>query len=65
MSLISIYFKLAKTTAFQDFFLRKNVLFVYLQGVREYSEPIGLETKVKCDLVVIGSVAITKTGKYY
>lgn len=32
------------------------------QGVREYSEPIGLETKVKCDLVVIGSVAITKTG---
>lgn len=32
------------------------------QGVREYSEPIGLETKVKCDLIVIGSVAVTKAG---
>ncbi|CAG2216859.1 uncharacterized protein LOC143053441 [Mytilus galloprovincialis] len=32
------------------------------QGVREHSEPIGLDTKIKVDLVVIGSVAVTKTG---
>lgn len=32
------------------------------QGVREYSEHIGLENKVKIDLVIIGSVAVTKTG---
>lgn len=34
-----------------------------LQGLKEYSVPIGLEAKVKVDLVVIGSVAVSKEGK--
>lgn len=33
-----------------------------LQGLKEYSVPIGLEAKVKVDLVVIGSVAVSKEG---
>ncbi|XP_060069132.1 methenyltetrahydrofolate synthase domain-containing protein-like [Ylistrum balloti] len=32
------------------------------QGVREHSEPIGLDDKVKVDLIVIGSVAVSKEG---
>uniref|UniRef100_A0A194AJT7 Methenyltetrahydrofolate synthase domain-containing protein n=1 Tax=Pinctada fucata TaxID=50426 RepID=A0A194AJT7_PINFU len=32
------------------------------QGLKEYSVPIGLEAKVKVDLVVIGSVAVSKEG---
>ena len=37
-------------------------LFTY-QGVREYSKPISLEDKVKIDLVIVGSVAVSKSGK--
>jgi hypothetical protein len=33
------------------------------QGLKEYSVPIGLEAKVKVDLIVIGSVAVSKEGK--
>ena len=36
-----------------------------LQGVREYSKPISLEDKVKVDLVIVGSVAVSKSGKNY
>lgn len=32
------------------------------QGLKEYSVPIGLEAKVKVDMVVIGSVAVSKEG---
>lgn len=32
------------------------------QGVREYSKPISLEDKVKVDLVIVGSVAVSKSG---
>ncbi|XP_077479332.1 methenyltetrahydrofolate synthase domain-containing protein isoform X3 [Stigmatopora argus] len=32
------------------------------QGVKEFSVPIGLEDKVKVDLVVVGSVAVSEKG---
>ncbi|XP_069105574.1 methenyltetrahydrofolate synthase domain-containing protein-like isoform X2 [Argopecten irradians] len=32
------------------------------QGVREHSEPIGLDDKIKVDLIIIGSVAVSKEG---
>lgn len=32
------------------------------QGIKEYSSPISLEDKVKVDLVIVGSVAVTKEG---
>ena len=31
--------------------------------MREYSKPISLEDKVKIDLVIVGSVAVSKSGK--
>ena len=32
---------------------------IVFQGVREYSKPISLEDKVKVDLVIMGSVAVS------
>nr|XP_057944725.1 methenyltetrahydrofolate synthase domain-containing protein isoform X3 [Doryrhamphus excisus] len=32
------------------------------QGVKEFSTPIGLDAKVKVDLVVVGSVAVSEKG---
>ncbi|XP_057706004.1 methenyltetrahydrofolate synthase domain-containing protein isoform X1 [Corythoichthys intestinalis] len=32
------------------------------QGVKEFSVPIGLDAKVKVDLVVVGSVAVSENG---
>lgn len=32
------------------------------QGVKEYSVPVGFESKVHVDLVVVGCVAVSKTG---
>ncbi|KYO37923.1 methenyltetrahydrofolate synthase domain-containing protein isoform X1 [Alligator mississippiensis] len=32
------------------------------QGVKDYSVPIGLDAKVKVDLVVVGSVAVSEKG---
>ncbi|KAG9342024.1 hypothetical protein JZ751_018342, partial [Albula glossodonta] len=32
------------------------------QGVKQYSVPIGLDAKVKVDLVVVGSVAVSEKG---
>ncbi|XP_071065140.1 methenyltetrahydrofolate synthase domain-containing protein isoform X2 [Dasypus novemcinctus] len=32
------------------------------QGVRDYSEPIGLDSHVHVDLVVVGSVAVSEKG---
>lgn len=32
------------------------------QGVKEHSLPLSLDTKVKIDLIVIGAVAVSKTG---
>ncbi len=37
-------------------------MFIF-QGVREYSSPIGLEDKVKIDLVIVGSVAVSEKGE--
>ena len=31
--------------------------------MREYSKPIDLEDRVKVDLVIVGSVAVSKSGK--
>lgn len=33
------------------------------QGVRNYSTPVGLDSKVLVDLVVVGSVAVSEKGK--
>lgn len=33
------------------------------QGVRRHSIKIGLNTKIKIDLVIVGSVAVTHSGK--
>lgn len=32
------------------------------QGVKDFSEPVGLDAKVKVDLVVVGSVAVSEKG---
>lgn len=34
------------------------------QGVKDFSVPVGLDDKVKVDLVVVGSVAVSETGNY-
>ena len=34
----------------------------FLQGVRDFSVPVGLDAKVKVDLVVVGSVAVSEKG---
>lgn len=33
------------------------------QGVRNYSTPVGLDSRVLVDLVVVGSVAVSEKGK--
>lgn len=33
------------------------------QGVKDFSVPVGLDAKVKVDLVVVGSVAVSEKGK--
>lgn len=32
------------------------------QGVKDFSVPVGLDAKVKVDLVVVGSVAVSEKG---
>lgn len=39
--------------------------FSLVKGVREYSKPLGLDSGVKVDLVIVGSVAISREGKPY
>lgn len=34
----------------------------FFQGVKDFSIPIGLDAKVKVDLVVVGSVAVSEKG---
>lgn len=36
---------------------------LFLQGIKEYSVPVGLEGKAQVDLVVVGSVAVSEKGK--
>ena len=33
------------------------------QGIKEHSSPISLDSKVNIDLVIVGSVAVSKKGK--
>jgi len=33
------------------------------RGVKEHSQPVGLDAKVKIDIIVIGSVAVSKQGE--
>ncbi|ELW62911.1 Methenyltetrahydrofolate synthase domain-containing protein [Tupaia chinensis] len=40
----------------------EGVRLLALQGVRSYSVPIGLDSKVCVDLVVVGSVAVSEKG---
>lgn len=35
---------------------------LFPQGVKDFSVPIGLDAKVKVDLVVVGSVAVSEKG---
>lgn len=37
--------------------------YLCVQGVRNYSVPIGLDSRVLVDLVVVGSVAVSEKGK--
>lgn len=37
--------------------------FFFLQGVKDYSVPVGLDGKAQVDLVVVGSVAVSEKGK--
>lgn len=37
--------------------------FFFLQGVRDYSVPVGLDGKAQVDLVVVGSVAVSEKGE--
>ncbi len=37
-------------------------MFSSLQGVKDFSVPVGLDAKVKVDLVVVGSVAVSEKG---
>ena len=39
------------------------IQFVFVQGVKEFSVPIGLDARVQVDLVVVGSVAVSEKGK--
>lgn len=36
---------------------------LFLQGVRDYSVPVGLDGKAQVDLVVVGSVAVSEKGE--
>ncbi|XP_065781229.1 methenyltetrahydrofolate synthase domain-containing protein isoform X7 [Muntiacus reevesi] len=40
----------------------EGVRLLALQGVRNYSTPVGLDSKVLVDLVVVGSVAVSEKG---
>ncbi|XP_068219875.1 methenyltetrahydrofolate synthase domain-containing protein isoform X2 [Palaemon carinicauda] len=33
------------------------------EGIKKYAKPVGLDSKVKVDLIVIGSVAVSRTGR--
>lgn len=35
---------------------------LFPQGVKDFSVPVGLDAKVKVDLVVVGSVAVSEKG---
>lgn len=32
------------------------------EGMKKYSKPVDLEANIKVDLIVIGSVAVSRTG---
>lgn len=35
----------------------------FAQGVKDFSVPVGLEARVRVDLVVVGSVAVSERGE--
>ncbi|XP_066050823.1 methenyltetrahydrofolate synthase domain-containing protein isoform X3 [Chamaea fasciata] len=41
---------------------QRNARFLTLEGVRDYSVPVGLDGKAQVDLVVVGSVAVSEKG---
>lgn len=48
---------------FSFFFLLKPSN--HLQGVKDFSVPVGLDAKIKIDLMVVGSVAVSEKGDLY
>lgn len=44
------------------FYLLFYLLNFFLQGVKDFSVPVGLDAKIKVDLVVVGSVAVSEKG---
>lgn len=47
----------------EDSALCKRKIMFFLQGIKEYSVPVGLDGKAQVDLVVVGSVAVSEKGK--
>lgn len=59
---------LSKYSGFQPYWLEDSAVcepkaMFFLQGIKEYSVPVGLDGKVRVDLVVVGSVAVSEKGK--
>lgn len=60
-------FDAAYMTYFQCFTQRPHeyiqpIPLFFPQGVKDFSVPVGLDAKVKVDLVVVGSVAVSEKG---
>lgn len=51
----------SKHLTYSYFFLFLSSVLL-LQGVKDFSVPVGLDAKVKVDLVVVGSVAVSGKG---
>ncbi|KAB1260731.1 Methenyltetrahydrofolate synthase domain-containing protein [Camelus dromedarius] len=57
-------FKMARTIKVNPDAPQKNARFFVLDGVRNYSAPVGLDSRVLVDLVVVGSVAVSEKGAH-
>lgn len=62
------YLDLSKYSGFlphslEDCTLWEPKIMFFLQGIKEYSVPVGLDGKARVDLVVVGSVAVSEKGK--
>lgn len=62
------YLDLSKYSGFLPHWLEDSALcelkiMCFLQGIKEYSVPVGLDGKARVDLVVVGSVAVSEKGK--
>lgn len=65
---VESYLDLSKHSGFLACWLEESALckpkiMFLLQGIKEYSVPVGLDGKARVDLVVVGSVAVSEKGK--